>query len=163
MSLSFYRRHPEEAKEYARQYYRDNKDRLLAKKREYDHAHKEKIASARKAKRAADPVAARAYARTFTSAPLARAKTRLQGSRQQAKKRGYLPLDLTPEEVLVHLRKERCECCGKHIRGTQQQLDHNHQTGKFRGVLCARCNLMVGVLENPLLSKAQDYLTRSEQ
>jgi hypothetical protein len=44
----------------------------------------------------------------------------------------------------------RCQCCG----GTQEglgagagkdfALDHNHQAKKFRGIICAACNLTIG-------------------
>ncbi len=42
-------------------------------------------------------------------------------------------------------------------RGKIQALsvDHNHTTGKVRGLLCARCNIMIGAIEdNPIRSHA---------
>lgn len=38
----------------------------------------------------------------------------------------------------------QCELCG----GLPDALDHNHTTGKTRGVLCHWCNTRVGMLED---------------
>lgn len=39
-------------------------------------------------------------------------------------------------------------------------IDHNHETGKFRGILCLKCNSMLGMAcDNPkILDKASKYL-----
>lgn len=43
--------------------------------------------------------------------------------------------------------------------------DHDHKTGKFRGVLCGRCNSVLGyALDNPaILLEAANYLNRTEE
>jgi len=43
-------------------------------------------------------------------------------------------------------------------------IDHNHDTGKFRGLLCINCNLGIGHFrDNPkLLGKAIQYLAKTE-
>lgn len=52
-----------------------------------------------------------------------------------------------------------CEICG-----TTERLcyDHDHQTNKFRGVLCSNCNSGVGLLGDNLdiIRKAEEYLRR---
>ena len=53
----------------------------------------------------------------------------------------------------------RCEiCCFVPERGLV--MDHNHETGDFRGVLCHNCNSALGLFgDNPdVLRKAADYL-----
>ena len=58
-----------------------------------------------------------------------------------------------------------CAICGKPetacVKGTQSSLstDHDHVTGKVRGLLCGVCNKNIGVLENlEFMTKAQTYL-----
>ena len=57
---------------------------------------------------------------------------------------------ITEQEYTALLRKQkgRCALCGdKPPRHRQLDVDHNHLTGKVRGLLCIPCNLAVGVVE----------------
>jgi len=62
-----------------------------------------------------------------------------------------------------------CAICGEHeneITGRRGGLhvDHDHETGRIRGLLCWRCNLGLGNLqESPdVLSQAISYITTQE-
>jgi len=46
--------------------------------------------------------------------------------------------------------------------GTTKNLsvDHSHFTGKTRGLLCNRCNTLIGYLEHKLVLEANKYLRR---
>jgi Recombination endonuclease VII len=61
----------------------------------------------------------------------------------------------------------KCAICGKtdfkgNIRWKNLCVDHDHQTGKNRGLLCHRCNASIGYFEDDpgLLMKAIEYLRR---
>ena len=63
-----------------------------------------------------------------------------------------------------------CAICGKeetgrHQSGTLKRLavDHDHATGRFRGLLCCECNKKLAKLEDDdhFVSPAQIYLERT--
>jgi hypothetical protein len=52
-----------------------------------------------------------------------------------------------------------CAICGSVPGGRRLCIDHNHETGEIRGLLCDKCNRALGMLTTTdLLAKAQDYL-----
>lgn len=58
---------------------------------------------------------------------------------------------LTPAKWdLVHAHQNGlCWVCGKpNASGKRLSTDHDHDTGEFRGLLCSRCNPLLGKLEN---------------
>jgi len=57
-----------------------------------------------------------------------------------------------------------CEICGVAANGKELSYDHCHTTGKFRGLLCNKCNMAIGQLGDNLegLLKAVKYLTKDE-
>lgn len=73
---------------------------------------------------------------------------------------------ITPEQYEDLLRSQNycCSVCNIHLDksrfGLIGQLDHNHATGKIRGILCAQCNTGLGnFYENEdVLLKAIQYL-----
>lgn len=59
-----------------------------------------------------------------------------------------------------------CAICGgtEMKRGKYLCVDHDHVTGKIRGLLCDQCNHAIGKFKDDptLLLKAIDYLTRNQ-
>ncbi len=46
---------------------------------------------------------------------------------------------------------ERCPLCGremKYVESRNQVVDHDHKTGKIRGILCRNCNGIEGKIHN---------------
>ncbi len=63
--------------------------------------------------------------------------------------------------VLFDQQKGKCKICGfepdKKHRGLH--VDHDHKTGRVRGLLCRSCNKdVIGAVENIGLQKIVDYL-----
>ncbi len=55
----------------------------------------------------------------------------------------------------------RCDICkSTEHRGKNWNTDHNHSTGKFRGILCHSCNAMIGYARESadILRAGIDYL-----
>ena len=66
--------------------------------------------------------------------------------------------------VLFYAQGGMCAICGcgliVHIR--RVMVDHDHATGKVRGLLCAGCNVKMAALDDPgWLEKGQDYKRRT--
>lgn len=54
-------------------------------------------------------------------------------------------------------KPSECELCGN---GGKICFDHNHETGKFRGWICHRCNVILGLAKEEviILEKLIEYL-----
>ncbi len=49
----------------------------------------------------------------------------------------------------------RCAICRKEMPVERTAIDHNHTTGKFRGVLCMKCNRALGMFaDSPTVLKS---------
>lgn len=71
---------------------------------------------------------------------------------------------ITQEDYLEMLLNQGgvCAICGE--AGVMLCIDHDHATGKIRGLLCAHCNHGLGKFKDrrDLLARASEYLERSE-
>lgn len=117
---------------YHRRRYLSNRDMLLAKKRKYHQKNRE-VLNAKK----------REYRRMFPE------KERDSGWR----KRG-----IDPSEAKRALNQfQECAICNNRDNLVP---DHDHNTGKVRGILCNKCNLGIGLFNDDslALTKAADYL-----
>lgn len=76
------------------------------------------------------------------------------------------------EEILCR-QNQRCAICGRNENGRAYKhgqpkrfcLDHNHTTGKIRGLLCSTCNRVVGIIEtrSDLLERAKNYIVEHQE
>jgi hypothetical protein len=83
----------------------------------------------------------------------ARAKWRL---------RNRYGLSLEDYASLLLAQDNRCVICDSSFSTETPYVDHNHITGKVRGILCATCNMGLGSYKDSviLLEKAISYLRR---
>jgi Recombination endonuclease VII len=60
-------------------------------------------------------------------------------------------------------RPNGCEVCGEVNGAGRLHLDHDHETGKFRGWLCFKCNMSLGYMKDSpeLLRALIDYVERN--
>lgn len=69
---------------------------------------------------------------------------------------------ITPEEFwsIYEEQDGSCPVCDKAIEAEDSAIDHNHDNGEVRGILCKPCNRGLGLLgDNPEnLRRAEDYL-----
>jgi len=72
-------------------------------------------------------------------------------------------LSITEFDDLLLSENNKCPICGQPLDLLNLKnicIDHNHLTGKVRGILCRKCNLAIGLLrDNPeYLRNAIKYL-----
>lgn len=81
-------------------------------------------------------------------------------------KRSY-NMAIADYEFLLIIQDNRCACCGQQDNHPYKYfaIDHDHYSGDIRGLLCTRCNWLVGMAEHlnlvdkKLLEKVEKYLT----
>lgn len=89
------------------------------------------------------------------------------GCRRRNLKKNY-NITLDEYDILFEQQNGVCAICGKtEIRRNKHNVwhlavDHSHQTGKIRGLLCGNCNSMLGFVKDKpdLLLKAYLYLNK---
>ena len=73
-------------------------------------------------------------------------------------------INLAQYKQLLESQKNRCAICGKHEYEfkTRFHVDHSHQTGEVRALLCVNCNHGVGAFfeDTKLLQKALNYIKK---
>lgn len=75
-------------------------------------------------------------------------------------------LSLSDFNILLEMQGGVCACCKKpesailHGKKKRLAVDHCHETGLIRGLLCSKCNTAIGLMDNDvdLLEMAQCYL-----
>lgn len=140
---------------YKQEYYEQNKERLKQASRDYYAANREKQRAVAKAWRERNPERVRANIKRWQAANSDKKSAYSIATRRR--KYGF-----TPELFNERLQEQNNQCC---ICSTDLKLvplaaDHCHATNTPRGILCKRCNLLLGhAKDNPqILANAIDYL-----
>jgi hypothetical protein len=72
---------------------------------------------------------------------------------------------ITKEDYAIRLKDQqgKCAICG--CLPKKLCVDHDHETGKIRGLLCNNCNLMLGHSKDSVerLRNAADYLDKNKE
>lgn len=141
-----YALHPEKKKASGLKWRKANKDKIREASRKYHDAHAEEIKKKKN--------------EYYKFHPDKRTK---KNDRQKSSTLKLL-YGITLEEYneLFEKQNGRCAICGNHRSESKRNfdVDHNHKTGKVRGLLCRRCNSGLGLFgENTdIFEKAIDYL-----
>ena len=93
--------------------------------------------------------------------------TRKKSTRRNIKKYGITDIEYVK---MLNTQKNICAICGKpetKMQGGKIQglsIDHDHNTGKVRGLLCCKCNHLIGfAYENiELLKRCINYLNKDK-
>lgn len=86
---------------------------------------------------------------------------------RQAHLRRKYSMDLQAYEELLLSQGNKCKICGvgsnSDSRANYLVIDHNHTTGEIRGLLCTKCNALLGLAQDreDILEEAKQYLQNS--
>lgn len=85
------------------------------------------------------------------AANTAREKTYNPRTRRSQKLRSMYGITIEEYEVMHAEQHGVCKVCGRpNISGRKLDIDHDHATGKIRGLLCIACNTAIGqAQDNP--------------
>jgi hypothetical protein len=126
--------------------------------REYSRKNPERVranaAKSREKRREAQRIAARKHYLKNPDAYKQRARAR----------KLRLHYNLTPEavEALRQVQNNRCHICGDSFETVKMHVDHDHATGRVRGLLCQFCNHGLGAFRDSVerLASAMHYLNQ---
>ena len=148
-------RDPEKHKAWCREYYRKNAERMKAAAKAWREAHPEKMAEYGAAFRARNPGYSTERARAWAERNPDKVKTRHRA-------KTLAQYGLTPEDYdrMLAAQGGRCAICGTDNpggQGNRLHVDHDHETGRVRGLLCQGCNARLGWFE-PRQAQVMNYL-----
>ena len=92
-------------------------------------------------------------------------KVWLEYGRKSTIRRRY-SVEIEKVEALLREQQEKCAICGVPQNKLDRRLaiDHNHKTGKIRGLLCSNCNNGLGRFKDnkDFLKQAINYLEKTD-
>jgi len=139
-SIIMPRKNKEEQRNYNKEYYSipENKRKHELAVRKWYQKNREKM---------------RQYSKEYWADPNNKLKNRESKLRQQ------YGITMEAYKVLNEVQKGLCAICGKPDYKSLA-VDHDHKTGKVRGLLCHKCNTAIGMFDDDtnILLKAVDYL-----
>jgi hypothetical protein len=152
-SREYYAAHRKERLAYARRYQKANKKLLREKSRVYREANRDIINAKQRAYRESNLEKRRAYSREYGRAHPRRARNYGLWYRHG--------LSVADYRALLKRQKHCCAVCGKKPR--KYVVDHDHKTGKIRGLLCSFCNSLLGFAKDnrSVLKAAIHYLSKT--
>lgn len=133
-------------RERKQRYKAKHPDRVRENNNRYQHSEKRKASKDRWL--AENPEKPAEYTKAYR-------ERNVEKTRAYEKKRGWLRnygITIEEYEETLILQGRCCKICKQHESGFKKSLavDHDHKTGKVRGLLCSNCNTALGLLKENL-------------
>jgi hypothetical protein len=76
-------------------------------------------------------------------------------------------LSMDKYEGLLEKQENKCAVCGIDFQllTRNPHIDHNHNTGEIRGILCSNCNTALGLLKDDVVrvQKLMEYIVKFQE
>lgn len=135
----------EKQRKYNREYYYKNKETILKRQKLYRPKYIEQ---------------AKEYMKEYNNSEEHKKKKAGQSRRNHLSKNYGISVE--EYNLLFEKQEGRCLICHKHQSELKRSLyvDHNHESGEVRGLLCASCNFLLGCAKDDIniLLEAIKYL-----
>jgi hypothetical protein len=148
---------------YNRKSYLDHQDERKEYRRLYCIAHHDEIkikkSAADKAYRLSHGDEVRAKKKAYSRRPGVKERHAANGRKWSLKSK--YSMTIADKDALLAKQEGKCAICrSERFNGPGPCIDHDHTTGKIRGILCFNCNFVLGYAHNnPLVLRlAADYL-----
>jgi hypothetical protein len=145
--------HREKWNEWCKKYRDNNPEKTCARHKKYNSENKEKISKRVKiyVGKNKEKISKRQHSYYVSNPEKERTK--------RLKKYGITSNDF---DAMFASQKGLCAICGGDNKGKRLHVDHNHDTGKVRQLLCTACNVGLGSLKDSIdiLDKAIAYLRK---
>lgn len=157
--------------EHQRKYYLKHKDKVIAKSALYYSENKPKILKRLKKQYQNNPIPKLEQAKKWAknNPDKVKEKQKTWKERHPEKRKEILrnsrirAYGISPETYYEMLEKQGNECAICKTKSTRRamNIDHDHKTGKVRGLLCDGCNLSLGHFEREgFMEKVSKYLAQ---
>ena len=148
---------PEKRRAIARRFYEKHGARIQAYRRAYRAKNRAHLIATKKAWDAANP--------EMVSMQRARKRVKAMNTKLNGALRYHYQITLERYNAVLAEQGGVCAICRKFEvtkRTNRLVVDHDHATGKIRGLLCHRCNCGLGYLKDDpvLIERAGEYLRR---
>lgn len=147
---AYYEAHKEEMKKAANENYYANLERNVEKRRAYYKKNRDRIIERNKKYRLEHPEESKQRQKEYSKTHKREAKN--------TKLKLYYGITIEHYETMYATQEGKCATCQTYYPSLV--VDHDHKTGKVRKLLCSKCNLALGyVNDNPeILKNMIEYL-----
>ena len=152
-TTKYAKEHPELFNEWSKKYRLANPEKDRKRHQKYNKENAEKIAARLKIYRDRD-------LKKFSE----RSRKYYINNPEKERAKRLRKYGLTPEnyETMFLSQNGLCAICESSNNGKRLHVDHDHETGKVRQLLCNSCNIGLGMLKDDtsILEKAMNYLRK---
>jgi hypothetical protein len=153
------------SKEYFKKYREINKEKLAKQNKEWRDKNKEVLLKRSTEYRKLHKNSIKEYMKEYRKNNEQKLKNYDKTTRKEGNLRRTYGISIEEYGILLKKQGGRCAICGKIPNGRDLCVDHDHKTGKIRGLLCHNCNTGIGQFQDNilLLQNTIKYLERERK
>jgi len=131
---------------------------------QYRAKHREKMNAATRKWYKSNPEKVKAYSQRYREKHLERIQRKQRENNKKYYDKYTYGLEENARLKMYNTQRGQCAICNQPFALDKTCVDHDHKTGKIRGLLCYRCNILLAGLDDEEFNrKARAYLKNSAQ